>query len=100
VLTAAVIKLVKARDSYCWECGATEGLVLHHIVNRGQGGSKLLDRADNLIRVCSLYNSAMESDPEIAQTARELGHKQSRFGKQRQPVFDKVLGIWFTLNER
>lgn len=61
------------------------------------GGSKLLDRVDNLIRVCPAYNFAMESDPVTATQAREFGHKLESWRDFSEPVFDLYAGLWFNL---
>jgi hypothetical protein len=64
------------------------------------GGSKKLDRADNLIRVCAGYNFAMESDPDIAEDAREKKHKLGSWDGFDTPLFDNGLGAWFILTEK
>ncbi len=56
-----ILKQVQGRDPYCWHCGREDDLVPHHRINRGMGGSKLLDTVDNLMMVCSRYNGEMES---------------------------------------
>ncbi len=38
-----ILKQVQGRDPYCWHCGREDDLVPHHRINRGMGGSKLLD---------------------------------------------------------
>jgi hypothetical protein len=86
-----------ARDTACWHCGTQDGLVLHHRANRGMGGSKAQDQAANLILVCQAYNFAMESDPKVAELARERGHKLSRYTGYDTPILDVPQGIWFIL---
>ena len=88
---------VKARDSHCWHCGAYDDLQVHHRQNRGMGGSKLLDRADNLVLVCAAYNYAMESSAEVAKLARERGHKLGSWDGFDTPILDVPMGIWFIL---
>jgi 5-methylcytosine-specific restriction endonuclease McrA len=90
-------KLILSRDQHCWHCGAVEDLVVHHRVNRGMGGSKLLDLAPNLMAVCSLYNGLMESDARIAAEARGWGHKLPAWEKLSHPVFDVTGASWWVL---
>jgi 5-methylcytosine-specific restriction endonuclease McrA len=90
-------KLILARDAHCWHCGETEDLVVHHRINRGMGGSKLLDTADNLMAVCSRYNGDMESDFRVAAQARGWGHKLPNWEKLSHPVFDAVMFRWWVL---
>jgi len=94
---AKVLKQVRARDPHCYHCGATEDLVPHHRKNRGMGGSKLLDTADNLMMVCGLYNGAMESDHHWQTVARQWGHKIAVWETLERPVFDVAGGWWFLL---
>ena len=89
--------LIHARDKHCWHCGRWDDLVIHHRANRGMGGSKAQDRADNLVLVCQEYNFAMESDNQIAKLARERGHKLSRYEGYDTPILDVPQGIWFIL---
>lgn len=71
--------LVWKRDGgQCWHCGTEENLTVHHRVNRGMGGSKLLDRASNLLLICSEFNVSMESYLPDAREARNRGIKISR----------------------
>lgn len=92
-----VVKLVFERDSHCWHCGREDDLVPHHRINRGMGGSKLLDTPENLMLVCGFYNGLMESDIEVQAQARELGHKLAPWEQTNRPVYD-VLGGWWVLN--
>jgi hypothetical protein len=96
-VNVTILRRLRQRDRYCWHCGSDEDLVPHHRRNRGMGGSKLLDRLDNLIMVCGLYNGAMESDSAVAMLARDLGHKLSSWQTFDSPVFDKVARLWFVL---
>ena len=73
--------LVFARDGHrCVHCGIRHDLVLHHRVNRGQGGSKNSDinNPTNLLVVCAGFNGLMESDAEAAQLAQSMGWKVPR----------------------
>lgn len=92
-------KQIEDRDQHCWHCGATDELVLHHRKNRQMGGSKNLDRADNLIRVCAAYNFAMEAQPVIAERAREFGHKLESWREFSDAVFDMAEGRWYFLTQ-
>lgn len=91
-------KLVRARDSHCWHCGTDVDLVIHHRKNRGSGGSKLLDNLANLILVCQTYNFEMESRADVARSARVYKHKLRQTDGFAEPVFDRYLGLWFSLN--
>jgi len=64
------------------------------------GSSKVLDTLQNVILVCSLYNGAMESDAAVANEARDLGHKLSKFASPTAPVFDNWAKKWFYLDEK
>lgn len=95
-----VRRIITERDGgKCWHCGETEGLQVHHRRNRGMGGSKELDRYDNLILVCAAYNLAMEADPLAATDARELGHKLGSWQDFSNPVFDRSELTWYKLTE-
>lgn len=90
---------IKERDSHCWHCGETDDLQMHHRRNRGMGGSKSLDRFDNLIRVCAWLNYAMESDAAVASEARDKGWKLGQWDGFDTPVYDQALGRWFLLDQ-
>jgi len=64
------------------------------------GSSKVLDTLQNVILVCSRYNGDMESDANIANQARELGHKLSKFASPSAAVFDNFQKKWFYLDEK
>jgi glycerol uptake facilitator-like aquaporin len=64
------------------------------------GSSKVLDTLQNVILVCSQYNGLMESDAAVANQARDLGHKLSKFMSPTAPVFDNWQKKWFYLDEK
>ena len=99
MISDRIRRLVTERDHHCLHCGTNEGLQVHHRKNRGQGGSKLLDRLDNLILVCAAYNYAMEADPDAARDAREFGHKLQSWQDFSNPVFDQSELTWYKLTE-
>lgn len=94
-----LIQQVRRRDEFCWHCGTDQGLVPHHRKNRGAGGSKLLDRIDNLMMICSYWNGMIEADAEAANTAREQGHKLRQWEDLTKPVFDFSSGTWYRLSK-
>lgn len=64
------------------------------------GGSKVLDSLQNVILVCSQYNGLMESDANVANQARDNGHKLSKFLAPSEPCFDIVFGKWYYLDTK
>ena len=64
------------------------------------GSSKVLDTLQNVILVCAQYNGAMESDAAVANQARDLGHKLSKFASPTAPVFDNWAKRWYVLDEK
>ena len=64
------------------------------------GSSKVLDTLQNVILVCAAYNFAMESDASVANEARDLGHKLSKFASPTAPVFDNWAKRWYFLDEK
>jgi hypothetical protein len=64
------------------------------------GSSKVLDTLQNVIMVCSRYNGDMESDAAVANQARDLGHKLSKFSAPSAPLFDNYLKKWFYLDQK
>lgn len=88
-----------ARDGGCVHCGEIERVSPNHRINRGMGGSKLLDRPSNLVVLCSDMNFLIESDPLKALEARQYGWKLSKWqSPENEPVFDKRSGVWFVLD--
>lgn len=84
------------RDGGCWHCGDATTAIPHHRVNRGMGGSKARDEASNVIVMCSKINGLMESDPIVAQMAREWGWKLESWQNPAEvPVFNTIQNKWF-----
>ena len=92
-----IVAQALARDTHCFHCGQTDDLQPHHRKGRGMGGSKVLDRVDNIMMVCGLYNGGMESDPRLASAARAWGHKLAQWEDFDKPVFDGVEFRWYVL---
>jgi len=63
------------------------------------GGSKLLDRLDNLMLVCAVYNGQMESDSAVAKQARLWGHKLASWQPFETTVVDVADGVVYQLDE-
>lgn len=98
-ITTKMARQLRERDPYCWHCGEDFGLQVHHRRNRGMGSSKLLDKYENLIRVCAELNYAMESHADIAAEARQKGWKLGQWDDFSHPVFDNVQQKWFYLTK-
>lgn len=96
-----ILQLVRDTHSYCPHCGADTGLQIHHRANRGMGGrpKNSMDRFDNLLRVCPALNYQMESNPDVAATAREMGWKLGQWDGFDTPYFDKVVSKWYLLTQ-
>jgi phage terminase large subunit GpA-like protein len=91
--------LVRQRDSHCPHCGQSENLVVHHRRNRQMGGSKILDRPDNLLLICAAWNVEIESNANAANQAREWGHKLGSWNGFDTPVFDNTESQWWLLDQ-
>lgn len=63
------------------------------------GGSKMLDRPDNLMLICPIWNGIIESDAAAASLARDWGHKLNSWDGFDTPVYDKTQGKWFLLDQ-
>jgi hypothetical protein len=62
------------------------------------GGSKARDEASNVIVMCSRVNGLMESDPIVAEMAREFGWKlESWQNPVDVPIFEATSGVWYFL---
>lgn len=86
-----------ARDLHC-VCGCVgreDTLIPQHRVNRGHGGSKLLDRPANILVLCSEVNGLIESDARVAAMARSYGWKlRSWENPETKPFYDRATGEW------
>jgi hypothetical protein len=88
------------RDAGCYHCGKTYAIAPNHRANRGMGGSKERDTPSNIVVLCSYMNGLIESDPRMAQMAREYGWKlRSWEDPLVEPVFDFQTGMWYVLND-
>lgn len=91
-----------ARDLRC-VCGCVgkeDTLIPQHRVNRGHGGSKLLDRPANILVMCSEMNGLIESDAKVAALARGYGWKlRSWQTPEEEPFFDIPTGEWILLTD-
>lgn len=88
------------RDGGCVHCGEQEAVAPHHRANRGHGGSKKLDRPSNIIVLCSVMNGLIESDPKLADMARQYGWKISRYQEPSDvAVFYPAANAWFRLRD-
>jgi len=89
--------LYLARDMHC-PCGCVgreDTFVPQHRVNRGMGGSKVLDRPANVIVICSSANGLIESNATWAKRARDYGWKLSRWQEpEAEPFYDLANGTW------
>jgi len=91
---------VLERDVCCWHCGRTDDtLVPQHRINRGMGGSKLLDTPSNLVALCSESNVLMESNSDFREKSLMFGWKLQRHQKpDEQPIYDFMKGDWFLID--
>lgn len=89
--------LYLARDLHC-VCGCVgqeDTFVPQHRAGRGMGGSRVLDRPANVLVMCSRMNGLIESDPKLAEVAREYGWKLSRWqAPENEPFYDLATGTW------
>lgn len=88
------------RDKACYATGLTGyTLVPQHRVNRGMGGSKVLDIPANIIVFDSVRNGLIESDPQWAEQARNYGWKlESWQDPLTSPVFEVMTATWWMLD--
>lgn len=62
------------------------------------GGSSEAERPSNGIALCNLFNSAVESDSDLARFAEAYGWKISRWQDPAAvPVYDAITGRWWQL---
>lgn len=97
-VSASKRKRVYERDgNMCANCGSTHGLTIQHRINRGMGGSKLLDGFANLMTLCALCNQRLEMVAEAAEKGIDNGHKlRSWQNPEKEPVYFWMDG-WFYL---
>jgi len=100
-VTKAYLKKLWERDKgQCWHCGTNDDTVVpHHRSNRGFGGSKLADRASNVVLMCSLHNGLMESDVNVFREAKEFGWKISRHSVPYREPIRRFDDRWFILGD-
>jgi len=88
------------RDGGCVCCGQVEVAVPQHRVNRGMGGSKLLNKPSNIIALCSRMNGLIESDAAQASLARSYGWKLESWQQPEfEPVYYPLEGRWYYLDD-
>ena len=88
------------RDGGCLHCGDVVTAVPQHRINRGMGGSRLLDGASNIIVLCAYMNGLIEANSHARRAAIGNGWKLERGDDPLlAPVFDVQVGEWFTLTD-
>lgn len=89
-----------SRDMYCLHCGENEAISPNHRINRGMGGSKNRNRPSNIVILCSVANSLIESDADWAETAKRYGWKLLSWqDPEFEPVYDMIADIWYLLDD-
>lgn len=92
--------IILARDG--GKCGLcrNEAQTVNHRANRGSGGFKAANRLSNGCGICFLCNDLIESRPGIADRARELGVKISRYSDPTEErFFHPVQRVWVYLDD-
>jgi hypothetical protein len=98
-LTPKQFEKLMLRDGGCLHCGEVEAVSPNHRINRGMGGSKILDRPANLVVLCSAMNFMIEMDAAAARSAKEYGWKLERWQVPEEvPVTDLQTGKSFLLD--
>jgi len=89
------------RDGGCVHCGEAVGVVPHHRLNRGMGGSRERDTPANIVTLCSIVNGLVESDSRWYQAALLNGWKL-RSGQEPSvtPIWYAYDGKWFLLDDK
>jgi hypothetical protein len=99
-LTPKQFQKFLARDYGCWHCGESEAVAPHHRINRGAGGSKRRENPANIIIICSVFNSMMESDADAAAWARQCGYKLNSWqDPEKVAVYNQPMNRWFRLGD-
>lgn len=93
-------KRIYQRDKgVCWHCGTDENITIHHRINRGMGGSKMLDMPSNLVLMCTEFNFLMEADLNAFKLAKEKGWKVSRHSRASTTEIQNHEGRVFLLDD-
>jgi hypothetical protein len=96
----AFSKFLERDGNACVHCGCSDDtLVGQHRINRGMGGSKLLNKASNIVVLCSAFNGLIESNADAATLAKKHGIKlQSWQVTESTPVWYAAESAWFLLD--
>lgn len=89
------------RDGWaCVHCGSQgDDLVPQHRVNRGMGGSKVLNRPSNIVVLCAMFNGLVEADSRAAALALEHGWKLESWQiPEESPVWYTGESQWYFLD--
>lgn len=98
--TAKAVLKRDGGDPCCVVCGTNQNITIQHRMNRGMGGSKLLDGPENLIMMCWTHNSLLETDAKFAQLGRANGwklHKNRTRSANTVPVWFPKDRAWYYL---
>lgn len=89
------------RDGGCVHCGEMEAVAPHHRINRGMGGSKLLDKPSNILVMCSTMNTAMESSERYATMGRLYGWKMRPWEDPASvPFWHAGRNVWCEIDDK
>lgn len=99
-------KILLRDGGRCVHCGTTEGLVPHHRMNRGMGGSQALETPSNVLTMCSRFNAAMEAENSAQLWAIQNGWKLVRVNPNmtreilhHAAVWDHTWSKWYLLDD-
>lgn len=59
--TKALARAVHERDKWCVICGSPHNLTIAHVKNKGMGGTRRKDTADNLVCLCIDCHTKMDN---------------------------------------
>ena len=92
--------IILARDGHkCALCGS-EAQTVNHRANRGAGGFRAANRLSNGCGICFRCNSDIESIPKVADCARALGVKISKYSDPKETLFlHPVEQVWVYLDD-
>lgn len=93
-------KFLDRDKNACVHCGVqNDTLVPQHRVGRQSGGSKLRNKASNIIVLCSAFNGLIEADADAAALARKHGIKLNSWQEpETTPVWYAAESAWFLLD--